>query len=180
MWCRANKTRVQGPEFVLLLCMHRTRVSKLIGTLHFLVFLFCSFFFLIPKSSFDFLFLAYEYLAFWSWTMLNGQCLISYVLKRPNDASISSSDIILLFGDKHQEGMKILLKGCSFSLTLSIVVVLLRNHMNVWWGIIPLFLYYWLSHLRNPTIHLIFWFIFPFYIVNSLRLYLKSQSIYFI
>ena len=107
--------------------------------------------------------------------MCNGQCIISYSLKDSNDTSISSNDIISLFGDTHQKVMKQVLKFCCLGLnTVSLIVVLLRNKMNVGLGILPVLLYHWLRRLQIPTIHHIFWFIFPFFIVNSVRRYVNA------
>jgi len=143
--------------------------AKIIGALHFTLYLFSLSFFLMPKTRFDFVFLTYVYFSVWTWTMLNGQCFISYLAKRPNDTSISSNDILLLFGEKNLNAMKTFIKFGSAGVTLSLIVVLLRNKMNVWVGLIPIVLYYWLSQFNNPTIHRIFWFIFPFFIINSVR-----------
>jgi len=150
----------------------------IIGAIHLVLVLIASFFFLIPKSNLDFLFLICQYTVFWSWTMFSGQCAISYFVKPRNDSSIDSNDIISLFGPKFAKvinnGLKFFTLGLN---SLSIVMVLLRNGMNVWVGVLPLLTYYLLAYLKNPTIHLVFWFIFPFYIINCIRLYLKSPSI---
>jgi len=152
-------------------------MDKIIGAVHFMMVLLVSFFFVVPKSKFDFLFLAYEYTVFWSWTMLNGQCPVSYCVKKPNDTSISSGDIILLFGEKHAPVMKTVLKCCALGLnTVSLIVVLLRNKMNVWIGVTPILVYHWLRRLQLPVIHLIFWFIFPFFIVDSVRRYFLAST----
>ena len=143
---------------------------KIIGALHLVLVLIAAFFFLVPKSRLDFLFLVCQYTVFWSWTMFNGQCAISYFVKQPKDTSINSNDIISLFGPKFANVIENGLKFCTLGLnSVSIVVVLHRNNMNVWVGILPLILYYSLAYLQNPVIHLIFWFIFPFYIVNTLK-----------
>ena len=147
--------------------------AKIIGAIHFSLYLFSCFFFLMPKTRFDFLFLTYVYFSVWTWTMLNGQCVISYLAKRPNDTSIDSNDIIYLFGKKNSNAMKTFIKFGSMGVTGSMIVILLRNKMNAWLGIIPILLYYWLSQLNNPTIHRIFWVVFLVFIINSLRRFIQ-------
>ena len=58
----------------------------LTSILHILIFIFTSFYvFIFPKNNFDFIYLFYSFTVILSWTLLNGECYITYLIKKIQD-----------------------------------------------------------------------------------------------
>jgi hypothetical protein len=152
-------------------------VGKIIGALHLLVFSVCGFFFLFPKSNADFLFLTYVYVVHWIWTMFHGHCPVSYYYNKGKD-TLKLNDILYLFGNNHKPFMGSVKNFLSMLNPVSIAIILYRNNMNVLLGIVPGLVYGGLivKFHRFRLLHIIFWFVFPFFIYDSVRRYVASTQ----
>jgi hypothetical protein len=147
---------------------------KIVGFIHLCLMVVNASFFLLPKSKFDYLLLIYQYAAFFSWTVLNGKCAISYLARKPEDKSIDTNDVLLLFGPKLKAYVAVVVKILLGFQLLSLFVVLKRNRVNLWVGLTPLVVYYGLTYLQNSTINRVFSCIFPLYIIYFLWCFCHS------
>lgn len=58
----------------------------IVGVLHTIITIFvCSYAFIFPKNNFDFIFIFYTLFIVTSWSSLNGECFITYLMKRKSD-----------------------------------------------------------------------------------------------
>lgn len=82
---------------------------KIIGVLHIIFATLISFYgFIFKKSWFDYVFIFYNIIIVLSWTFYNGECLITYYIKKYYDNNYISGkdptdlkDMYLLFGNKY-------------------------------------------------------------------------------
>lgn len=109
---------------------------KIIGALHGIFWLYISFYgFVIRKNYFDILYILFQTLIVLSWTFYNGECILTYLVKKKIDRnyiagteSTDAKDMYLLFGSK-----ELLLFASTISViinSLSIYLVLKRNNYS--------------------------------------------------
>lgn len=115
--------------------------DKLIGVLHAFFALFISFYGLIFKKNwFDYIYLFYTIIVLISWTFYNGECVLTYLIKKNKDKnyiagteSTDLKDMYLVFGSK--EIVYFIVTILLFINVISLYLVLKRNNF-------PYFIYY--------------------------------------
>jgi 4-hydroxybenzoate polyprenyltransferase len=163
--------------------------DKIIGIIHFLFAMLVAFYGIIfKKNMFDFIYILYIFLVLISWTFYNGECVLTYVIKKIKDKnyiagteSTDMHDMYLLFGSR--EIINLLLIIGTILGSISFYIVLKRNdYPNYIYYILPLLLLLYTSLLRinNKDIYknkyfLVFQEIIKYYVIINLIyiLYLK-------
>lgn len=157
--------------------------DKIVGIIHLLLALYISFYGMIfSKNSFDFIYILYTILISISWTFYNGECPLTYYIKKINNdnyiAGTESTDIkdmYLAFGSK--EIVYYIITISLFMTSISYYLVLKRNNYpNYIYILLPIMqLLYILSlriqhkNLYKNKIFLLFQEFFKYYfIVNFL------------
>ena len=115
--------------------------DKLVGVLHVFFSLFISFYgLMIKKNWFDYIYIFYTIIVSISWTFYNGECILTYLIKKNNDKnyiagteSTDLKDMYLVFGSK--EIVYFIITILLFISAISLYLVLKRNNY-------PYFIYY--------------------------------------
>jgi hypothetical protein len=121
--------------------------DKLIGVLHTIYAVFISFYGLIFKKNwFDYIYLFFTIVVLISWTFYNGECVLTYLIKKNKDKnyiagteSTDLTDMYLVFGSK--EIVYFIVTISLFIHAISLYLVLKRNNY-------PYFIYYFLPFLQ--------------------------------
>lgn len=156
--------------------------DKVIGLLHAFFAIFISFYGLIFKKNwFDYIYIFYTIIVLISWTFYNGECVLTYLIKKNKDKkyiagteSTDLKDMYLVFGSK--EIVYLIITISLFINVISLHLVLKRNNF-------PYFIYYFLpflqllytislriqhSNLHKNNLFLISQEIFKFYFIINL------------
>ena len=154
--------------------------KKWLGAIHWFFMILLAFYaFLYKKSKFDWVYLIIEYTIYWSWTFHYGKCPVSYYYakyfeKKKDLREIETNDIITLFGEKHKEAMKLVLRLGALVMYCSLILVFRRNNINFVFGLLPFPMYYLLCYFKVEAVNVLFSYIFFFYIVIMAHNLLKS------
>jgi hypothetical protein len=156
--------------------------DKAIGLLHAFFAIFVSFYAIIFKQNwFDFIYIFYTIIVLISWTFYNGECLLTYLIKKNKNKnyiagteSTDLTDMYLLFGSK--EIIYFIVTFLLFINALSLYLVLKRNNFPYFiYYLIPLFqLLYTISlriqykNLHKNNLFLISQNFFKFYFIINL------------
>lgn len=147
---------------------------KYIGLLHSLFSCFISFYgFIIPKNDFDIYYIIYQFIVVISWTFYNGECLLTYYIKKCENKdyvagkeSVDLKDMYMLFGSK--ENTYLLVSIFIIINAFSIFIVLRRMGF-------PQYIYYSL-----PLLHFLYAIslrVYP-YNLHENKYFLISQEIF--
>jgi hypothetical protein len=167
-------------------------INKLVGLFHALFATFISLYgILIPKQQFDYIYILYALLVAVSWTFYNGECILTYYIKKYYNKTYKSGeepsdlkDMYLLFGNKD-----IVDAVVNFFLVIYVIslgIVLYRNKFSKYvYFLLPTTLLFYTFCLRffdnlpyNPTFLLLqhaFKLVFIVYLVIVLRKYFHNR-----
>jgi len=156
--------------------------DKVIGLLHAFFAIFISFYGLIFKKNwFDYIYIFYTIIVLISWTFYNGECVLTYLIKKNKDRnyiagaeSTDLKDMYLAFGSK--EIVYLIITISLFINTISLYLVLKRNNFPYFiYYLLPLFqLLYTISlriehkNLHKNKLFLISQEIFKYYFIINL------------
>jgi hypothetical protein len=142
---------------------------EIIAVLHGLFALFLNVYgFITKKSSLDYYYLFYIYVAAFSWTLYNGDCLITYYYNKQTNPSYQAgdftemSDLHLLFGKKYAPFLKkhhiIIVSLMTLVTILSMYRVFIRQRFSVTAAYILLSIYalYYFSIMNKMNLHALF------------------------
>ena len=109
---------------------------KIIGFFHIIFSILIAFYgILFKKSRFDYMYIFYTLFVLISWTIYNGECPLTYYVKKYYDKNYVSGkdptdlkDTYLLFGDK--QIVYIIVTGSIFAYMISEYIVLTRNNFS--------------------------------------------------
>jgi hypothetical protein len=115
--------------------------DKAIGLLHAFFAIFVSFYGIIFKKNwFDFIYIFYTIIVVISWTFYNGECLLTYLIKKNKDKnyiagkeSTDLTDMYLLFGSK---------EIIYFTVTISLFINMISLYLVLKRNNFPYFIYY--------------------------------------
>jgi len=150
-------------------------MEKIVGIIHLLLFLFCTIYpYLFKRIWFDVYYLFFVFGCGLSWTIFNGECLISLLLKKWMNPHykmgevISSEDMYEALGKEYKTHVYYSLAMLSIIQGYGIFLVLNRNQLNGFYvGFILLYLIG--TKLTNSVLFKgIFFFIFAYIIYNIL------------
>jgi hypothetical protein len=143
-------------------------MDKIIGFVHLVWAIFISMYaFLIKKNSFDIAVIIYQVLVLLSWTFCNGECFLTYLIKRKNNADYQAGEKSTDLEDMRYVigNAKILQFIQSLFVIInavSVYLVLKRNDLP-WFIVLPLslcMLVYPMSlRLKSKNIHKNRWFL---------------------
>jgi hypothetical protein len=143
-------------------------MDKIIGFVHLVWAIFISMYaFLIKKNSLDMAVIIYQVLVLMSWTFFNGECFLTYLIKRKNNGDYQAGEQSTDLEDmRHVIGnSKTLQFAQSFFVivnAVSLYLVLKRNDFS-WFIVLPLslcMLVYPMSlRLKSKNIHKDRWFL---------------------
>lgn len=112
-------------------------MEKIVGILHLLLFLFSTVYaYFFKKNWFDLYYLLYIFGCGLSWSIFNGECIISLFLKKRINPhykmgeDISAEDLYAVLGKKYKTQMYYFLIFSSLIQAYSIYLVLNRNNIN--------------------------------------------------
>jgi hypothetical protein len=109
-------------------------LDKIIGFFHFLISIFNAVYgFIFKKNRFDYVYIIYSIIVFLSWTFFNGECIITYIIKKHNDKNYKIGDnstdlknMYLLVGSKNN--IYIIISLLILFNVISLFIVLKRNN----------------------------------------------------
>jgi len=148
-------------------------VETIVGVVHLFIMVICGVFFLFPKSKFDLLFLLWMFGVTLSWTVFNGNCLFTYSVRYPEDTSLELLDVYRVFPASAEPNVKVGIKVLGALSMVSLVLVLLRNNLNIALMGAPFLIYYNLYALQNPMVNAFFFCIFATQVTVILKKILK-------
>jgi hypothetical protein len=134
---------------------------QIIGFCHFVLALFISFFFIFKKSYYDYIFLYYSMGVLLSWTLFNGECVITYYIKLLNDNNyIPGKDVnknidMYLF-DNSEYIMNIIINILMIIWWYCLYIVFSRNKIPIYISLsfISIFIFYKLLIILNENHHI--------------------------
>jgi len=142
---------------------------EIISTLHGMLALFLNVYgFLTEKNKFDFYYLLYIYGVALSWTLYNGDCLITYYYNKAKDPSYQAgnftemSDLHFMFGKKLAPFLKrnhiLIVSLLSMICIVSMYRVFIRQRFTVFSTVVMLGIYvlYYASIIHKMNLHPLF------------------------
>ena len=136
--------------------------DKVIGVLHLLYAIFIAFYgILLNKNRFDFIYILINIITVTSWTFYNGECILTYLIKKNNDKnyiagneSTDLKDMYLVFGSK--DIVYFIVTVSLFINAISLYLVLKRNNYPYFiYYLVPLFqlLYTFSLRIEHKNLH---------------------------
>ena len=126
--------------------------AEIIGIIHLFFAIAVSWYgIIIKKNNYDFMFLFYTIIVINSWLYYNGECLISYYIKKNKDKdyivgseSSDLKDMYLIFGENFKDTMDTIMFSSIFINAISQFIVFTRNDYPkiISIGIPLLYIYY--------------------------------------
>ena len=151
-------------------------IITIVGVVHVCLMLVMSFFYVFAKSKFDFLMLAYQYAVFLSWSLLEGQCALSYFVKQGDSSKVE--DVYALFDPSLRAQVNIGLYVITVLQSICFLVILSRNHLSLFMALPPV-IFYGLNHFNVRDLDFMFSFIFLTALVYSLFRFFKWYRLQF-
>jgi hypothetical protein len=134
---------------------------------------------LFTRSRFDYVILIIIFLISLSWSLLKGECLLSYYLKKYNDpnyklgSNIYSEDMYIIFGKKYIPYLKQFFTMITpLIAVITLYLLLKRQHFTsleiLFYPIIH-YVYYYISFLQSSIANLFFTFVFIFILYRIVK-----------
>ena len=136
---------------------------KLLEVGHFVLFLFLSFYAFVFPTKYDLYYLLLQYCIYFSWTLFDGKCFMTYYYQK-HIGSAASVDLNMLFGLKYRNFMQGVRYFCLASMFIGMYVLCRRNQIPFLFAFWPFPTYYVLSYVKSKIIDAIFSAVFLYYV----------------
>ena len=151
-------------------------MEKIVGILHFLLFLFCTIYpYVFKRNWFDVYYLIFIFGAGLSWSIFNGECLISLLLKKVMNPhykmgeEVSSEDMYDILGKEYNKHIYSIFIMLSLIQGYGIYFLLKRNQLNGFYiGAILLYLI-GIKITNSILFQTIFFLLFSYILYNILH-----------
>jgi hypothetical protein len=151
-------------------------MEKIVGIFHLLLFIICTIYpYLFKRNWVDAFYLLSIFGSALSWTIFNGECIISLVLKKwmnPHykmGENISSDEMYEVLGKEYKTYVSFFVAMLTIIQAYGIYLVLNRNQLNGFYVVFTLLYLIGTRLTNNILLKYVFFFIFSYIIYNILH-----------